>query len=356
MRWAAVVLVMLALGVLGAPARADDAAARAAKLFKEGRDLIGAGKIDAACAKFEASFKLDPAIGTKLNLADCLERKGLIAAAYRLFDEAAGEAAKGGKEGRESFARQRADALAKQLVRVEVILAEPATPGMAVTVAGVVVAKADWTAPRYLAPGDIEVEVAAPGRVAFHATIDGHAGEVRKVEVPALDKADGSTTTTGDTGTGTGTGAGTTTAGTGTGTTAGTGTGTGTGPGDGTGPEGKRSSRALAYTVGGVGVALLGTSLGLGLAAKSKFDGAECGMKAMPALPDGVCTDAGQKTTNSARGLADLGTGFAIAGAVAVGVGVWLFVRARHHDHPDHVVVSPSVSDGGVGVVVTWIR
>jgi hypothetical protein len=103
-------------------------------------------------------------------------------------------------------------------------------------------------------------------------------------------------------------------------------------------------------------VALLGTSLGLGLAAKSKFDGAECGMKAMPALPDGVCTEAGQDTTNSARRLADLGTGLAIAGAVSVGIGVWLFVRARHHDHPDHVVVSPSVSDDGVGVVVTWFR
>jgi hypothetical protein len=99
---------------------------------------------------------------------------------------------------------------------------------------------------------------------------------------------------------------------------------------------------------------LLGTSLALGLAAKSKFDGAECGMKA--GLPDGVCTAAGQKTTDSARTLADVGTGVAIAGAVAVGVGVWLFVRARHHADSDHVVVSPSVSDGGVGVVVTWSR
>src|SRR5881394_3848972 len=115
MRWATVVLVVI--GLAGG-ARGDGNADKAAKLFKEGRDAIAAGKIDEACAKFEQSFKLDAAIGTKLNLADCLEKKGLIAAAYRLFDEAAVEADKSGKEGRESFARKRADALEKQLVRV----------------------------------------------------------------------------------------------------------------------------------------------------------------------------------------------------------------------------------------------
>src|SRR5687768_10663170 len=123
MRWG---IALVAVVALAAPARADGEKELAAKLFKQGRDLIEAGKIDEACARFQQSLKLDPtAIGTKLNLADCLERKGKLADAYRLFDEAAVEAAKESKEGRESFGRKRADQLVKKLVRIELRFAEP---------------------------------------------------------------------------------------------------------------------------------------------------------------------------------------------------------------------------------------
>src|SRR5690349_24811223 len=112
MRWG---LALIAVLVLATPARADDKDKEiAAKLFKQGRDAMAAGKLDEACARFAQSLELDPAIGTKLNLADCWEQKGKLAEAYRLFDEAASEAAKESKEGRESFARKRADALVKK--------------------------------------------------------------------------------------------------------------------------------------------------------------------------------------------------------------------------------------------------
>jgi hypothetical protein len=348
------VLAVLAVLAAATPALADPAADRRAaakQLFEDGRAAVTAGKIDDACAMFEASFKLESAIGTKLNLADCLERKGLLAAAYRLFDEAAIEAARTSKGGRESFARTRAKALAGKLVRVDLTVVDATTPGFALTVAGVTVAPETWKQPRYLAPGPIVVEATAPGHAGFRVQLDGHAGEVRTVDIPALTPA----------------------------TSTGTGTGSSdridtpvVGPGDPrldpvrdpdpidrpVGPA--RRSRTPAYVLGAAGGGLLIGSLALGLAARSKFNGAACGANAMPALPDGLCTDEGQATTDSARRLADLGTGLAIGGAVAVGIGVVLYLRSGRSGGSgsggDRVLVTPSVSDDSVGVVVTFQR
>ncbi len=66
--------MLVALGA--SPASAQDAAKKkksAELLFQEGQQLIKDGKHAAACPKFEQSQKLDPAIGTLLNLAHCYE-------------------------------------------------------------------------------------------------------------------------------------------------------------------------------------------------------------------------------------------------------------------------------------------
>jgi len=337
-RAVAAAVAVLSVLALALPARADgteDDKKKAARLFKEGRAAITAGKVDEACGKFEESFKLDAAIGTKLNLADCLERKGLLVAAYHLFDEAATEAARTSKEGRESFARTRADALVGRLVKLELRLAEPATPRMSVTIAGVIVAASAWGEPRFVEPGTTAIDVTAPGKVPFHVEVEGHGGDTKTIDVPAL--ADGST------GTGPGTG------GHGDDPVIGAGSG-----GIGTADHGPHRSRTLAYVTGGAGGALLIGSLVFGLAARSGFKGADCGDKV--GLPPNVCTPDGQKTTDRARKLADIGTGFAIAGVVGVGVGVFLFLRGGHHAaaRADHVLVTPTVSDDAVGVVVTF--
>src|SRR6187549_3979092 len=57
--------------------------------FNEGRKLMEGGRPKEACPKFESSQRLDPALGTLLNLADCYERIGLLASAQRRFLEAA---------------------------------------------------------------------------------------------------------------------------------------------------------------------------------------------------------------------------------------------------------------------------
>lgn len=67
--------------------RAQPVGAQAEVLFREGRDLMAAGKTAEACASFEQSQKLDPAVTTLLNLAACREKLGQLATAWGLFLE-----------------------------------------------------------------------------------------------------------------------------------------------------------------------------------------------------------------------------------------------------------------------------
>jgi len=65
--WACVSPLALADG--GAIARADS-------LFKDGRRAADRGDYARACSLFEDSFRLDPGIGTLVNLGDCAEHLG----------------------------------------------------------------------------------------------------------------------------------------------------------------------------------------------------------------------------------------------------------------------------------------
>jgi len=69
--------------------RAQTAGAEAEVLFREGRDLMAAGKLAEACSAFDESQKLDPAVTTLLNLAACREKLDQLATAWGLFLDAA---------------------------------------------------------------------------------------------------------------------------------------------------------------------------------------------------------------------------------------------------------------------------
>lgn len=79
-----VVLCILALAGL-AHAEGPNPAADAA--FKRGRELLKAGKYADACIEFEQSNKLDPALGTKFNIAQCSEKTSKLARALELYRE-----------------------------------------------------------------------------------------------------------------------------------------------------------------------------------------------------------------------------------------------------------------------------
>jgi serine/threonine-protein kinase len=68
---------------------AQPAGAQAEVLFRQGRELLVAGKVAEACDAFEESQKLEAAVTTLLNLAGCRETLGQLATAWGLFLDAA---------------------------------------------------------------------------------------------------------------------------------------------------------------------------------------------------------------------------------------------------------------------------
>src|SRR5690606_28967134 len=172
-RWWAGALVGATL-LLAPWARAADPAdvAAAEALFLEGRDLMAEGRYDEACAKFAESQRLDPGTGTAINLAECYEKQGRRATAWGTWLEAANLARQAGQADREEYARSRAKSAEAQLHRLVIVVPEASrVEGLRVTRSGVEIRPGAWGAALPVDPGDYEIEVTAPGKVAYRTVV-----------------------------------------------------------------------------------------------------------------------------------------------------------------------------------------
>jgi hypothetical protein len=167
-------------------AHAEGDKATAEALFSEGRRLLASGDYTAACEKFAASQKLDPGLGTSLNLADCYEKSGRTASAWAEFRDAASSARRVGSKDREQVARARADALEKQLSRLTLIEKTP-HPEQRMARDGSAVDRAVLGTAVPVDPGPHAVEVVATGRKKWSKTIAVDPGAQIVVEVPELE-------------------------------------------------------------------------------------------------------------------------------------------------------------------------
>lgn len=288
--------------VLAGRASADDKSSRAAELFEEGQKLVEGGHFNEACDKFAAALDLDPTLGTKLNLADCRERQGRLVDAYYLYADAAEEAARMGKEGRASFARDRIMSLSQRLAIVKIKIAEPDRPGQEVRFEAPPaplkhLAATEWMKPRVIEPGEVTVEVVAPERVPFRVVKYARPGEVLMIEVPPLSR------------------------------------------GELPPPPVPTHSTLLPWIVGGSGGALIIASAMLGLDAQARY------YRARGA--GGPDVDA---KIDSAQLEADIATGVFVTGAVAVAAGVGLYFYQRYRR--DRVAVLPTATPTGVGFAI----
>ena len=157
---AVLVVQSLTLAASADPSGADKAVADA--LFRKGRELMEAGQVSAACGSFSESQRLDPQIGTLINLAICHERDNKTASAYGEYSEAAGLAARAKQTDRERFARSQAEAIEKRLSRL--LLAGPAEPGLTITLDGKALSASVIGAPLPLDPGEHVIFADAPGK------------------------------------------------------------------------------------------------------------------------------------------------------------------------------------------------
>jgi hypothetical protein len=172
----------------GSAAKPDPDVSRARALFREARELAAGGKYDEACPKFEESLKLDDGMGTRFNLADCLEHRGRTASAQALFLSVADRAHAAGQTEREQVARDRAAALEPKLAHL-VIDVPSVVPHLEISRDGAPVEPSSWGVSRAVDPGMHEIAATAPDHVSWstHVNIEGQ-GKTLVVQVPKLDE------------------------------------------------------------------------------------------------------------------------------------------------------------------------
>lgn len=170
-------LVLLALVAAPAFAQTDPVAAQA--LFDEAKRLMTKNNFDAACPKLAESERLDPAVGTQLNLAECWDKSGKTARAWAAFRDAEAMALHQGQTGRAQYARQRAAQIETSLVRLTVEVPEDArTPSLEIRRDGDVLRDAVWGSAVPVDPGDHVIEARAPGYKTFSTHVTATTGSI----------------------------------------------------------------------------------------------------------------------------------------------------------------------------------
>lgn len=300
------------------PAHAQDTnIAVAETLFREGRALMAAGNFATACPKFEESNRVDPKLGTLLNLALCHEKSGRTASAWAEYAEAASLAARAGQPNREKVAREHAAALEPSLSHV-IIDADPKSDAV-VALDDQPIGPAAYRSPIPIDPGAHVLRATAPGATPFEQSFRVAQGApVATLKVPALAPAPAAA------------------------------------PVSTEAPppaEGHRGGlRKGGFIAGGAGLVLVGLGSYFGVRAFSDKNTAEneCGAT--------FCTPAGNSATSSMKTDETLSTVGVIAGLAAVGSGAYLVLSNRGETVGASGAVRMTFGLGGPGLKaqITW--
>jgi len=300
----------LAVSVAGdvwAQGAADKAAAET--LFEEGRKLMAEGRSGEACPKFAASQKLDPGLGTLLNLGDCYEKTGKTASAWAQFREAASLAAASGDTRRSEVAQQRASSLEPRLARLTIVADARAPATLRVELDGNSYDKAALNIAMPVDPGRHKLVVIVPGKRNWVTELEVPAEKADlSVQIPELEDIPPSVAAAGQQ-------PATPVA--------------AVVPDQGADKVGDRrwtGQHTAAVVAGGVGLAGLGVSAIFGLQARSKWSDAQSN------CPDGYCTSRSDvELGGDARSAANLATVFGAVGiaGIAAGAALWFTAPSR---------------------------
>ena len=260
--------------------------AAAEELFRQGRAASEKQDFSTACAKFRESNRLDPAVGTVFNIADCEEKLGRLATSWTLFQEVVQRLP--AVDNRRAIAEQRASRLEPRVPKLSVHLAHSERANVTVRRDGVSLGSASLDTALPVDPGDHVVIVEAPGTRAAefharvgegeHAVLDVAVGEAQAVTGPLY-------------------------------------------PG-GSQPAARGSSHTAAYVIGGIGVAglLTGAIAGVFVLNKKSTVNSDCAGK--------QCSAAGLDAANAGKTWGVVTTVGLITGAVGLGAATYLFVSA----------------------------
>ncbi len=317
-----VLVIALSSWSATAGAQADPAAAEA--LFREGRALMAAENYAEACQKFESSQRLDPALGTLMNLADCYEKNGQTASAWARFAEAVTEAVKAGDKAREKVANARVNKLEPKLSKLSIeVPDEVVVEGLQIRRGDVVVERAQWGVAIPVDPGTHTIVVSAPGKRRWSKQVEvSEPGATQTVTIEALEDAAVEPATSNA-------------------EVVDSGAAVETSASDGS------LRRTLGMLLVGAGAVGIGVGGYFGITAKNRWDDAQ------ERCPNRDRCDAeGAELSRDAKSAADISTIAFIAGAAAVGGGLVLWLgapsSAAAETRSARIGIAP-VAPGGAG-------
>jgi hypothetical protein len=298
----------------------DPVAAEA--LFRQARQAFKKGDLATACPKFAESHRLDPAVGTLVNLAQCEQKSGMLASAWQHWREASEQLPAGDE--RIAIAKHAIEELEPRVPHLTIALAPGAPKGTKVLRKGVELGPASLGSPLPVDPGELEIEVRAPGHASRRYTVKmSESGDDKLVVEPGEPEPVAPPAAT-----------------------------TSTKPAiapEQPLPPPKRDAtiRSIGYVVGGAGLVGLGVGVVFSLQAKSKDD------KSLKYCDGSTCNDpAGMDLTEQSQSAARIAAiAYVAGGALTVGGLVMILVGSKEEPpNARSVSLRPSLGPGHAGL------
>lgn len=319
-----------------ATAQAKDPAA-ARELFQQARKAADANDLETACPKFEESYRLDPAVGTLLNMAECDNRAGRLAIAWAKLQTALEQLPS--TDDRRPAVQRVARDLDTRVPKLTIGIKPGTTVECTVMRDNVPIRSGSLGVRLPVDPGHHVVTVNANGRRPQQYDVDLAEGQVVEIwvepgpsqstsaaawpspAVPITPSASSTSRNAPET------------------------NAAAVGSHPQSSPkiehQSTKSSHTIAYTVGGTGIALVGAGVIARVVAFNKQStiDAHC--------PNKVCDDTGWDARRSALTLQTVSTVMLAAGAAALGIGIYLVAAEPGQEASSRVALQSVAIPGG---------
>jgi hypothetical protein len=276
---------------------------KADKLFEEAQKLRAAGQTADACKKYDEALSYNHnAVGTLLNVALCNEEAGKYATAVRYYTQARDLAREHNLDEHRKAAEEKLALNAPLVSHLAIAFAEKPA-GMKLVIDDVVV-PLDKSEDIVIDPGAHHVVVTAPGRVPYDTIVEVQKSSAKALAVPEL----------------------------------------------GYPVMVKKGRRTVGLILTASGVAMIGTGIGLGLYARSTYNGeVGAGKRCTPEDPP-RCDSEGYRITNDARTFGTFGTWIGLGGVAVAGVGAYLWFFGPKANAERNLAIVPTLAPESAGV------
>lgn len=158
-------------------------------MFQQARELFKQQQYAEACPRFAESQRLEPKLGTLLNLAVCHEKLGKIATAWAEYTSALTVAHREQRKDREDFAREQVAALERRIAHVSLQIKVPPAD-LVVSLDDQPLDHTALNTPLPIDPGAHRITATAPGKIPWSKAIEASAERAEiPVTIPPLEAA-----------------------------------------------------------------------------------------------------------------------------------------------------------------------